>query len=389
MPGARGPRPPVPACGAGRNSARRTDPLRSRPSLRVPPLPRDARAGGRRQRAYKDAHRRHRRGEPAGGSPLSAGGHHCRRLPARRPPGRARRPRPGTPGVSWRDSCGGPAPQMPKDLLPVPRAGRRLPRQGLLPVESVRARAAAGCHLKLLPDATARYDDLNEGQKGDVLFEGGSTEIAIFGSTPRRVSADRGDAGKPAALPAVTESCAGAAWLVDSVRRATADDPRSQPRRQSSSSPQAATATWPAAVQALAHRLYAVGVPAHRLSMIGRWLFWDATPPLQHAPLPGAGCQDHNPTIRTACGSRGLHELLDALRAAVKSCDLLPRWRGVPACHAGAPARLRRPSALSNKSYILESAKLTTVAAVPRILQRQQACVSDQPGKAVPVLEFT
>ena len=49
----------------------------------------------------------------------------------------------------------------------------------------------------LLSDATARYDDLNEGQLGDVLFEDGRTIIAIFGS-----KCDRGCAGEPVAMPA-------------------------------------------------------------------------------------------------------------------------------------------------------------------------------------------
>ena len=53
------------------------------------------------------------------------------------------------------------------------------------PVASARAQAADGpsSHAAvLLSDATARYDDLNEGQQGDVLFEDGRTVIAIFGS---------------------------------------------------------------------------------------------------------------------------------------------------------------------------------------------------------------
>ena len=56
------------------------------------PLPRDAGGGGRRQRAgWRESP--HRRGTPLSG------------LPGRRPPGKARRPRPGTPDVSQRDSC--------------------------------------------------------------------------------------------------------------------------------------------------------------------------------------------------------------------------------------------------------------------------------------------
>ena len=42
-------------------------------------------------------------------------------------------------------------------------------------------------------------------------------------------------------------------------------------------------ATWPADVQALALRLYAGGIPAHRISIFGAWLFRDVTPSLQLA----------------------------------------------------------------------------------------------------------
>ena len=69
----------------------------------------------------------------------------------------------------------------------------------------------------LLSDATVRYDDLNLGQLGDVLFEDGRTVIAISGS-----KCNRGGASKPAALPAATRPGSGSALLVDSVRRAVA-----------------------------------------------------------------------------------------------------------------------------------------------------------------------
>ena len=74
-----------------------------------------------------------------------------------------------------------PAPET-QETPPGARGDGRLSRQRLPPVESARARAAAYRHLMLLSDATARYDDLNEGQLGDVLFEDGRTVVAIFGS---------------------------------------------------------------------------------------------------------------------------------------------------------------------------------------------------------------
>ena len=62
----------------------------------------------------------------------------------------------------------------------------------------------------LLSDAMAHYDDLNEGQFGDVLFEDGRSVIAIFGS-----KCDSGGGDKPKALQAVTEPGSGATLLVN------------------------------------------------------------------------------------------------------------------------------------------------------------------------------
>ena len=45
----------------------------------------------------------------------------------------------------------------------------------------------------------------------------------------------------------------------------------------------AAVEIWPVEVQALAHRLSGVGIPAHRLPIFGPWLFKDVTPSLQLA----------------------------------------------------------------------------------------------------------
>ena len=105
---------------------------------------------------------------------------------------------------------------MPQELPPGALAVGHLSRQEFLPVASARARAAAGRHLALLSDATARYDELNEGQLGDVLFEDERTVIAIFGS-----KCGSGGAGKPVAMPAASVPGSGAASLVDSMRCAT------------------------------------------------------------------------------------------------------------------------------------------------------------------------
>ena len=84
---------------------------------------------------------------------------------------------------------------MPPEVGPSVPAAARLSRRGLSATESARARAAAGRDLMLLlSDATARYDDLSEGQLGDVLFEDNRTVFAVFGSKCDRGVA--GDAGR-------------------------------------------------------------------------------------------------------------------------------------------------------------------------------------------------
>ena len=116
---------------------------------------------------------------------------------------------------------------------------------------------------------TARYDDRNEGQLGDVLFEDNRTVIAVFGS-----KCDRGGAGKPVALPAASEPGSGANLLADSVRRAMTRLPAAPPDTMVTLARSFVTAgrdrpppgpsvmaTRPADVQALAFHLYAAEIP--------------------------------------------------------------------------------------------------------------------------------
>ena len=264
-----------------------------------------------------------------------------------------------------------PAPEMPPDAGPSLPAPDRLSRRGLSAMETARARAAAGRHLMLLSDATARYDDLNEGQLGDVLFEDNRTVIAVFGS-----KCDRGGAGKPVALPAASEEGSGAYLLADSVRRAMTRLLAAPPevlgalarnftaagRDRLPPGPRA-LATWPADVQALALRLYAAGIPAHRLPIFGPWLFRDATPALQ---LAGALTTREfralaARTVREAGGDAANFGTHSARRGAAAALF-----------HAGVPRplvtqALRHASARSDEPYILESAKLTAVATAPRM----------------------
>ena len=149
-------------------------------------------------------------------------------------------------------------------------AARRGARRGEIPAAFLlRLKCRRSCP-RLPSDATARCEDLDEGQLGDVLFEDGRTVGAIFG-----FRCARGGAGKPAALPATSKPGSGAALLVDSARcamkrlfaaalevlevLARGIAAAGQDRHPSGS---AAVATWPAEVRALA-------IPAHSLPIFG------------------------------------------------------------------------------------------------------------------------
>ena len=151
-------------------------------------------------------------------------------------------------------------------------------------MESARAWAAAGRRRMLLSDTTARYEELNEGQLGGVVLADGRTVIANFGSKC---------GAAPTALQAVTGPSSGAALLADSVpqghgvaRLPTAPwrylghlrgSRRLGLRRARSPPPwQAAMATWPVAVHALAHRLCAADSATHRLPISRPWLLRDS-----------------------------------------------------------------------------------------------------------------
>ena len=95
----------------------------------------------------------------------------------------------------------------------------------------------------------------------------------------------------------------------------------------------AAIATWPAAVQALAHRLYAAGVPALHLPIFGEWLFRDVTSSLH---LAGALTTHGFQELATRTFRTGRHELRDAQLVVWRCSGILPRWRAVPTWHTGA-----------------------------------------------------
>ena len=86
-------------------------------------------------------------------------------------------------------------------------------------------------------------------------------------------------------------------------------------------------------MQALAHRLYAAGVPALHLQILGQWLFRDVTSSLHLAgALTTRGFQE----LATRTFRAGRYELLDAQLVVWRYSGILPRWRAVPTWHTGA-----------------------------------------------------
>ena len=154
-----------------------------------------------------------------------------------------------------------------------------------LPARSRRARDAAARHMAFLHDGALRYDDMLEGQLGDILCFDSYLDLSVFGS-----KTDRRLAGQPATMPRSPEPTSGATGLFQTARfgmvrllelpqgvlaavaarfQAANDDPSPTGRD--------ALATWPDDIRALADRLYTAGIAAHRLPVFGRWLFDDLT----------------------------------------------------------------------------------------------------------------
>ena len=270
--------------------------------------------------------------------------------------------------------CGeSPAPETQQELPLGALAAGQLSRQGLSPVASARA---AGRHLLLLLDAMARYNDLNDWQLGDVLFEDGRTVIAIFASATAAGQATPPPYRRPPASPARDPH-----FLVDSVRcamgrlfAAARRSWRSSPAALPSSGTgghgrhppgRAAVATWPEEVQALAPPPL-VGIPADFWAAVPR-LSRDLTPSLQLTGVISTrafrALAVESPTGPSA---RAAETPLFSDRAA---CSGKRRRRSsTQACRDPLVMQaLRHASARSDGSYILESAKLTAVAAAPRM----------------------
>jgi hypothetical protein len=148
-------------------------------------------------------------------------------------------------------------------------AGRRVPAR------SLRARAATAAHMAALHDGALRYDDMREGQLGDILFFPELVDISVFGS-----KTDRELAGQTATLP---RGGPGAAGLIRNARvglERLLELPLSALRESGNrlahslgtagrAGPEA-LASWPAPIPDLSRRLFAAGVQAHGLPLFGR-----------------------------------------------------------------------------------------------------------------------
>ncbi len=133
--------------------------------------------------------------------------------------------------------------------------------------------------MALLHYGALHYDDMLEGQLGDILWFPYAIDISVFGS-----KTDRRLAGQPAAIPRSDHPASGCARLLQGVRagltRLAALDPhvlsvigaRLQALEACPAGP-SALATWPDEIKRLAAGLYEAGLPVHLLPTYGRWQF--------------------------------------------------------------------------------------------------------------------
>jgi hypothetical protein len=126
-----------------------------------------------------------------------------------------------------------------------------------------------------------RYDDLAEGQLGDILYFPECVDLSVFWSKTEPASA-----GQAAFIPRGASPTSGASRLVQmtarGLRRLLAADPAllrtlgkrlfAALRPVDRAGPEA-MATWPPPIPEMAGALYSAGVQAHVLPVFGRWLF--------------------------------------------------------------------------------------------------------------------
>ena len=336
--------------GVGSNSPRRADSRRSQPSRpnSSTSLPRGRKltSAALRQRCASALSTRL---SSWLGSPPSLRERHPRGVPARLPAGKACRPM-----FRGENSC-----EMPQESCPPP--GARLSRQGLSPVESARALAAAGRLLMLLSDATARYDHINEGQLGEVLFEDKRTVVPSLG--PNATAAEQASSPPGRRPPSLWSDCS-------PLRRCWRHSPVASPPLERIVIPPGQR-PWRRGRPrfGLLPSPYRVGIPEHRLPIFGPWLFRDVTPSFHLACVLStrAFLALAKRTIFTTgedASNFGTHRVRRGAAAALFQASV-PRPLVSQA--------LRHASARSDESYILETAKLTAVAAAPCMPPRGRA----------------
>ena len=220
----------------------------------------------------------------------------------------------------------------------------------------------------LLSDAKARYDDLNEGQLGDVLFERPpATEIAIFGSkaiaaaqaspppwppSPARVPFDGGLGAARYGAAACCRSGGAGGPRLRLRRRRTVILPNRQPWQRG---------RWRCRCSPPASMGSAFQRTASRFSGRGGPVAGHAVPAAGGVHSTRAFRALPTRTIRTVGGDAsnfGTHSVRPGAGAALFHADA-PRPLDTQA--------LQHASAWTDESYILESAELTAVAVAPRM----------------------
>ena len=248
------------------------------------------------------------------------------------------------------------------------------PKYGKRPVlASIAMTKAVAGHMRLMSDTGTRYDDTAEAQLGDAYLCQHATLLPIFRSKTK-------GGGLPAVLPKTEDPHDGYTGLVETVRAGlakllllepsvlTAISKRFQalnndPHRTGIEAMQ----SWPEDVQAQAARLYAVGLPVHRLPIFGRWLYEE----LHHG-------SDLSASLTTRQFGRAVKALVQAQGKDPTNVGAhsMRQGKGVEMFHHRTPVKtvmhaLRHTSTLSCEPYVLASAKLATVAVTQCELARR------------------
>jgi hypothetical protein len=224
-----------------------------------------------------------------------------------------------------------------------------------------------------LSDAALRFDDIAEGELGDVLHFPDVIQLPLFGT-----KTDTRREGQLAILPVSSEPTSGCAALregiqvgLDRLLARPADEliaiGRSMTehlRKRYLAPPPgpSAMATWPDSVKAAAARLYALGVPVHGLPIYGRWLVDELGPATDLLEgIPNKEFVKVARGVLTRAGTEvegfGTHSFRRGIAA-----ELALRRMARP----DIAALLRHRSLTSTQTYILPSAQAATMALTRR-----------------------